>query len=282
MARALVLGIAALAPALASACGQTARDRPESPAAGGAGVGGAGAGGFAGMTGNAGTAGSADMAGSAGTSALLPAVTECTQYCENLQYRLPGALCEDWNREGWEPEFCGVQFNIRSCPDYCRSVYETVSPACAAVLPPVVRCVAPTYALPSPPSLDECWLGDCRDQLYTMTSACYGLREQLDAARAIWAASGVGDYQLQYDTGTNVQVVVRAGSEPVVTPPDAVAWTVPALFERIESTLDIPGSAPRALYDPFLGYVTYWELLRGCEESPRDGLWGIAVTPLGP
>jgi hypothetical protein len=208
-------------------------------------------------------------------------VTDCTQYCENLNYRLPGALCEDWNREGWEPEFCGMEFNIRSCPDYCRSVYETVSPACAATLPPVIHCVAPTYALPSPPSLDQCWLGECRHQLYTMTSACYGLREQLEAARATWEAAGLAEYRLLYSWGadTKAEVLVQAGGKLVVTPPEATAWTVPQLFDEVQRYLDGPGTAPQARYDAELGYPLSVVRLQSCSE-PSEGVTGIEVTPL--
>lgn len=213
------------------------------------------------------------------TAGALSPVAECEQFCEALAYRLPGALCEDWNRPGWEPAFCNVSGRL-SCADYCGNVYETVSPACADTLPPVIRCVAPTYASVAPPSLGECWLEDCRDQLYTMTSACYGLREKLTSARATWAASGVSDYQLQYDwNGAKAEVTVRVGSEPVVTPPDAVAWTVLKLFDEVERYLDTPGVAPGVTYHPVLGYALELTRQQGCAD-PADGVFGIEVAPV--
>jgi hypothetical protein len=276
MARALLLGIVALA--LAGACGQTARDRPESSAVGGAGAGGSAAGA------TPGGAGAGQIAGSGGAGGALPALSDverCEQYCETLAYRLPGAFCEDWNGEGWEPEFCGVQLNM-SCADYCTKVYETVSPACAATLLPAIRCVAPTYANIAPPRVDpDCWLRDCRDPLYTMTSACYGLREKLAAARARWDASGIVEYQLQFYWGVDVraQVLVQVGSEPTVTPPDAPAWTVPKLFDEVQRILDGPGTAPAATYHADLGYVVELARQQGCLENP-DRVMDVEVTPL--
>jgi hypothetical protein len=113
-----------------------------------------------------------------------------------------------------------------------------------------------------------------------MTSACYGLREKLVAARALWAASGIGDYRLGYGAdGGRVEVLVRAGSEPAVTPPGAFAWTVPALFDEVERYLSEPGVAPDATYDAQLGYVAQLTRQEGCEPWAQ-GVAGVEVEPL--
>lgn len=261
-----MLGLMALLGS--AACGNTKRD----PAGWMAVAGGA--------AGAAGTSTSAGVAGEGGAAEPVSPVTECNRYCEALPYRLPAALCEDWNRPGWEPQFCGL--GNRSCADYCDTLYKTVSPECAATLPPVVRCVAPTYSsLAAVPTLDECWLRECRDQLYTMTSACYGLREKLDAARALWEQSGVAEYRLSYDAGGSekVEVLVRAGSEPAVTPPGAFAWTVPKLLDEVERYLNEPGVAPDAIYDEQLGYVVRLARLQGCDLLGQV-VGGVEVEPL--
>jgi hypothetical protein len=286
MVRAL-LGIVALVGA--SACGQTERDLPSwatrSGAPGVAGIAGVGSVAWGGAgSGGASAAGasSGGLAGTGGSSALSEAVAECEHYCETLTYKLPTALCEDWHRPQWDPQFCHLVGPFPTCADYCREVYDTVTPECAPTLAPVIRCVSHTYASVSVPT-GECWLKDCRDLLFTMTSACYGLQEKLAAARATWAASGIVDYQLQYDLGIDLkaQVVVRAGSDPVVTPADAVAWTVPKLFDAVEGALTQPGVAPDPVYDADLGYVVGWRLLVGCVEG-SGGASGIEVTPLNP
>ena len=241
-----------------------------------AGSGGASAGSGGASAGSAGTPTSAGAAGQGGAPEPTP-VEQCNTYCEGLQYRLPAALCEDWNGPGWEPEFCGV--DSTSCADYCDTLYETVSPECALTLPPVIRCVAPTYADSGLP-IEACWLRDCRHHLYTMTSACYGLREKLVAARALWAASGIGDYRLSYGAdGEQVEVLVRAGSEPTVTPPGAFAWTVAALFDEVERYLSEPGVAPDATYDQQLGYVVQLRRQEGCDPWPQ-AVSGVEVEPL--
>ena len=243
---------------VASACGHTEHQSPAAmPSSGG--------GGASGLAGTAGLAGTGGLAGMGGSSQVASAVTECEQFCETLDYRLPQALCEDWNRPGWEPPFCDLEPRA-SCADYCREVYEAVSPTCAESLQPVMRCVAPSYASGV---ITSCWLADCRFELFNMTSACYGLREKLAAARATWAASGVVDYRLTYDgeNGGKADVVVREGSEPVVTPTDAIAWTVPKLFDEVERTLNEPGVAPIVLYDAKLGYVVALARQEGCSEG---------------
>jgi hypothetical protein len=268
MPKMLLLGIAALVAG--TACGQTARDQPRPMAAGG------GAGSFA-LDGSAGhvmgTAGGGSagqvadtpgVGGNDGTSSVRSAVAECENYCGALMYLLPAALCEDWTRDGWDPEFCGVDTET-SCADYCTHVYETISTACAAALPAAIRCVAPTYATGIIPA-DPCWYRDCSNQLYTVTSACYGLRERLAAARALWGASGIAEYDLQYGLpgGGKADIEVRAGGEVVAAPPDAVAWTVPKLFDEVERYLHTPGVAPAVTYDAKLGYVVSLGSLQGC------------------
>lgn len=245
------------------ACGNVARDE-----------GGMGSGGARGSWAASGAPGT----GAPGKSSLQTAVAECEQFCETQPYRLPGALCEDWNRPGWDPEFCQLSGETESCADYCSMVYQTVNPACAAVLPAAIRCVAPTYASLTLPA--QCWLHECRNELYTMTSACYGLQRQLAAARATWAASGVSDYELDYviDAGSEVRVVVNGSNPPVVTPAHASAWTVPLLFDAVEHDLQSPGVTPSVAYDPALGYVVSLALLQGCEQPST--LQVLAVVPL--
>jgi hypothetical protein len=281
----------------AAACGKTSSEEGQA-VPGGAGAGGAEAGAFSGA--GLGTAGSsagpnaggasgsgAATAGSnaggatpaAGASSIQSAVAECQRYCESLNYRLPQALCEDWNRPGWDPQFCHRQDSFdESCADYCKNVYESLSPACAAVLPAAIRCVAPVYANLTLPA--GCWLSECRAPLYTMTSACYGIQDSLAAARAKWEASSVADYELDYesDSDEDTQVLVRAGSAPVATPATAFAWTVPLLFDEVERRLHEPGVAPNVIYDSALGYVTRLGQLQLCEEKTIIG--GVRVAPL--
>lgn len=282
------LSLAMMALMAASACGRTEREPLGSPELSGASGGAAtsnggssggltGSSGLAGMGGLVGTSGLTSMGGS---SQVQSAVSECEQYCETLDYRLPQALCEDWNRTGWEPPFCHLDPSA-PCADYCREVYEAVSPTCAELLQPVIRCVAPSYAKPF---ITSCWLAECRYQLFTMTSACYGLQEKLAAARAAWEASRVIDYDLTYDWGgrdpRKAQVVVRAGREPVVTPADATVWTVPQLFDEVERSLHQPGSAPVVTYDAELGHVVDLRLLeQGCDGGSTL-VTGVAVAPL--
>lgn len=222
--------------------------------------------------------GTGGLGGNPGASTPGP-LEECEQFCETLEYRLPRALCEDWNRPGWDPEFCHVG-NTSDCSDYCAAVYGTVSPQCAAMLPAVIRCVAPTYATITVPRLSECWLEDCRDLLFTMTSACYGLRQQLEAARAAWSANGITDYELRYDSDGESQatVEVRAGAAPSVTPDGSTAWTVPELFDEVERLLGTPSVAPGATYDAELGYVM--SLIREQDCDPAQVVSGVDVTPL--
>jgi len=113
-----------------------------------------------------------------------------------------------------------------------------------------------------------------------MTSACYGLEERLDAARAAWQASGVTDYQLTYDRSgdAKVQVVARTGSEPVVTPTDAFAWTVPKLFDEVERALHDPGVAPVVRYDATLGYVVDLGREEGCNGATKQ-VTAVEVAP---
>lgn len=284
MDRAGLLGIVALVGA--SACGETERSphgflTPKQLGAGGA----AGAAGVAGASGAAALAGMAPVAGAAGSIAkpefdVGAAVDECIQYCEALPYRLPSALCEDWNHPPWNPQFCHRDLP-GPCLDYCNELYGVVSPDCAETLPAVIRCVAPQYESTSINVSSDCWLKDCRDPLFTMTSACYGLREQLDAARSVWGASGIVEYDLQYDLGDGavIRVEVRAGADPVVTPVDATPWTVPGLFDRVETYLEAPGMAPSVAYDPALGFPTYVGHYQGCN-SPYDDVQGVTVAPL--
>jgi hypothetical protein len=114
-----------------------------------------------------------------------------------------------------------------------------------------------------------------------MASACYGLQEKLAAARATWQASRVVDYQLTYDRGdgVKVRVLVRAGSEPTVNPADAVAWTVPKLFDEVEHALREPGVTPSVSYDANLGYVVALAREMGCA-PPSAQVTDIEVAPL--
>jgi hypothetical protein len=204
-------------------------------------------------------------------------VAECQRFCEMPYNRLPQALCEDWNRPGWEPPFCQLD-PTAPCADYCSQVYQGLSPECAAALQPAIRCVAPEYAKGV---ITACWLADCRDLLYTMTSACYGLQEKLAAARATWQASRVVDYDLSYDRedGVKVHVAVRANQEPVAMPAGSVAWTVPTLFDKVDQYLHQFGFAPDVQYDANLGYVVEVVARLRCDES-LDRVRGIQVAPL--
>jgi hypothetical protein len=277
MVRVLVLGLVSLF--VVGACGETEREPHASSAFAGTSTGGTSAN-LAGSATAAPQAGTTAAGGAGGTSALTNAIAECVHYCDTLEYNLPTALCEDWNRPGWDPEFCHLDPGT-SCNDYCTTVYETVQPDCARTLPAVIRCIAPTYQGVGVPAASECWLEDCRSQLFNMTSACYGLREKLAAARATWAASGVTDYELQYSLsqGMTAKVAVRSGSEPTVTPPDAIVWTVPELFDHVESYLNQLDTTAKAEYDPTLGYVVSVVGLQGCTESP-NGVGEVVVTPL--
>jgi hypothetical protein len=247
-----------------------------SGAGAGAGAGGRGAG-FAGGTSSGGSGGLTGAGVAGGVSPVPPAVAECEQYCETMSYRLPQALCEDWRTPEWEPPFCKVD-TAQSCTDYCNEVYDGLTSECAALLRPVIRCVAPIYAAGV---ISPCWLAECRPELYSLTSACYGLEEKLAAARAAWQASGVVDYQLTYASSNdlNVRVVVRAGSQPTVAPVNATAWTVPQLFEEVERYLREPGLTPYVTYHADLGHVVDLSLMQGCAEaSPL--LYNAEVAPL--
>lgn len=284
---------------LVSACGQTERENRAPVLVGGAGASGSaaglgshepgGMGGLAGISGLAGVgglattgglAGIAGLTGMGGLSQVQSAIIECEQYCETSPYRLPAALCEDWNHPGWDPPFCQVG-GATPCAEYCSSVYEALTSECAALLPAVIRCVAPTYAEEVVVPTADCWLRDCRAQLFSMTSACYGLREKLAEARAVWQKSEVVDYQLSYDGGDagRARVVVRGGSEAVVTPRDAIPWTVPELFDEVERYLQEPGVAPQVTYDADLGYVVALVRQEGCTESSVR-VSGTEVAPL--
>jgi len=246
---------------------------------GGASSGGVSSGGVSSGGVSSGGVSSGGLAGMGTGGSSQSAVAECEQYCETLDYLLPGALCEDWSPLDSSPSFCDVFFTT-SCADYCSRVYDTVTPACAAVLPAAIRCVAPTYVTGLIPPLNPCLWAECRHELYSMTSACYGLQEQLAGARATWQMSGVVDYRLNYDWDDDVraEVIVRAGSEPAVTPADAIAWTVPKLFDEVERTLQEPGGAPRVTYHADLGYVVRLAREHGCTRSGRVS--GVEVVPL--
>lgn len=265
-----------------SACGRVEQERFEPMAMGGTSAGGTSAGG-ASAGGASGAGSSSEPAGSGGLMQLPSALADCQRYCETLAYRLPQALCEDWHRPEWgRAQFCDVwTMPQASCADYCSDVYEAVTPECAAVLGPAIRCVAPTYSSASLPVVGTCWMAECRPQLFTMTSACYGLRERLAAARATWQASGVVDYQLTYgrDSDPAVQVTVRAGREPVVSPANAFAWTVPKLFDAVERALHEPEIMPSVSYDANLGYVVALSIEVSCGQ-PNSRITGVEVAPL--
>lgn len=275
MVRVLVLGLSC--SLVLSACGETEREQGPSAAFAGTSASLAGSGGAPAQAGQAGVG----SVGAGGTSTVAAAVAECVHYCDTLEYRLPAALCEDWNRAGWDPQFCHLGPTM-GCNDYCTQVFDTVQPACAETIPAVMRCVSPTYEQLGVPPADQCWLKDCRTELFTMTSACYGLREKLAAARAAWDASGITDYELSYWFGEDVtaRVTVRSGSEPTVMPANLVAWTVPKLFAEVQRYLDEPGSTAKAEYDPQLGYVVSLGVERGCEENPIGVASQVTVTPL--
>ena len=270
------LGLLALIAA--TACGQTERKTASMTTGSGGedGSGGEGGGGSGGSSSSGGDAGGVVSTG--GSSPTPSAVAECQKYCEMPSNRLPQALCEDWNRRGWEPPFCQLD-PAAPCADYCSQVYETVSPACGAALQAVIPCVAPYYA--KGVITPSCWLADCRYLLFTMTSACYGLQEKLAAARATWQASGVVEYDLAYDQqdGMKAHVAVRANKEPEVTPTGAFAWTVPKLFDNVEYYLHQPGVAPDVNYDTDLGYVLNVVVRHGCDET-FGRVSGIQVAPL--
>lgn len=75
------------------------------------------------------------------------------------------------------------------------------------------------------------------------------------------------------------QVVVRAGSEPAVTPADAIAWTVPKLFDEVERYLNEPGVAPSVSYEGDLGYVVDLVRQEGCR-GDYVRVRGTEVAPL--
>jgi hypothetical protein len=113
-----------------------------------------------------------------------------------------------------------------------------------------------------------------------LTSACYGLQKTLAEARATWQASGVVDYQLTYSQfNVKAQVAVRAGLEPVVTPSNATAWTVPKLFDAVDHYLDLAAGYPRITYDAELGYVVGLSYFESCNQS-EEVVSGVEVAPL--
>lgn len=271
------LGIVALVAA--AACGQTEHGplRPvmTGPAAAGEGVGGTASSGSA-TVGDPGDAGGNGLAGMGGLAPVQSAVAECQRYCETLNYRLPQALCEDWNDPAWDPPYCHMD-PMTSCGEYCTEVYQTVTPQCAALLAPVIRCVAPVYASGE---LSTCFLGECHKELFALTSACYGLQKTLAEARATWQASSVVDYQLTYSQfNMKAQVVVRDGLEPVATPSNANPWTVPKLFDAVDYYLNLAAGYPRITYDAKLGYVVGLSYFEDCDRS-EEVVSGVEVTPL--
>jgi hypothetical protein len=157
-------------------------------------------------------------------------------------------------------------------------VYQTVSPECAALLEPAIRCVAPVYASGA---LTPCWLGECYPELAALASGCYGLKEQLAAARARWQATGVVDYRLRYDLRADekAEIVVLGGLVTAVTPADAFAWTVPLLFDLVDHDLVQPGGIPRVTYDADLGYVVESSRLERCSHNVPL-VSGVEVAPL--
>jgi hypothetical protein len=262
--------VAALAVA---GCGQTEHGTTGAGPAG-EDSGGAGSGGSASL-GAAGGAGVSGLAGM-GSFSQQSAVDECQRYCELPINRLPQALCEDWNKSAWDPPFCDLDPS-KPCAEYCNDVYQTVTPQCAALLAPVIRCVAPVYASGE---LKPCFLSECYRELSALTSACYGLQKTLAEARATWQASGVVDYQLTYSRpSVEAEVTVRAGLEPMVTPANATALTVPLLFDLVDHYLDGSVGYPTITYDADLGYVRSLSIFQGCQQS-FDEVSAVEVAPL--
>jgi hypothetical protein len=157
----------------------------------------------------------------------------------NDQYSLPGAFCEDWRFPSHEltPAFCGP-VDASGCDGLCEARLSLVSEACHDALRDAVSCAARSGEYSSLQVPATCFLEACYPVLFRVSSECYGLREDLEAQRAIWdSAAGGANYTFVYSGVATVSVVGSVATvtegEPIGDPP-----TMSDLFDRIELELD--------------------------------------------
>jgi hypothetical protein len=224
----------------------------------------AGAGGF-GQVGGAGASGSG---GYGGAGVPLTDAEVCADACAQTRFILPNALCEDWRFPDDEhvAEYC-LPVETLECTERCEQQLGAVSPACNAALHRAIPCVARTDLYQEGPIPFGCIFKECTGMLVRVSAACNGLLRELARARELWASAGSDSYSYKLSTaGSVVDIVVENGVASAVggTPTDVP--TIPALFDRIERSLEVVTSS--VTYDATLGYPREAiERSSGCEDT---------------
>jgi hypothetical protein len=86
-----------------------------------------------------------------------------------------------------------------------------------------------------------------------LSAGCNGLLQELARARELWASAGSGSYSYQLSTAASVlDIVVKDGVASAVEETPTSVPTIPALFDRIEDSLEFTASG--VTYDAMLGY----------------------------
>jgi hypothetical protein len=209
----------------------------------------------AGGSSQVGGAGAAGSGGSAGAGVPLTDAEVCADACAQSRYVLPNALCEDWRFPDDEhvAEYC-LPVETFECLELCEHELGAVSPACNAALHRALPCVARSdlYHGGALPPLG-CLFQECTGLLMKLSAACNGLLQELARARELWASAGSDSYSYQLSTASSVlDIVVKDGVASAVEGTPTNVPTIPALFDRIEDSLEF--AASRVTYDAMLGY----------------------------
>jgi hypothetical protein len=243
---------------------------------GGSGVGGSGVGG-SGVGGSSAGGAGATAGGSGEAGAPLTDADVCADACAQTRHPLPNALCEDWQFPDHEyvAEYC-VPVSSSDCAGRCEEQLGAVSAACNAALHHAIPCVARTDLYQNGGIHFDCLFQECTRLLLDVSAECNGLRQELAAARERWQAAGSDSYSFTLTAGVSVAtIVVTDGEASVVEGTLTDPPTIPALFDRLEDSLEfIPASAT---YDPALGYpVEAHTPAPGC--APPEAGFSFAVT----
>jgi hypothetical protein len=302
MVKGIALALTGLVLSGAGACGRSQRtqeleggggDEESSGTGGGGASGNMATGGSAGSASDAGRAGAggssqvggagaAGSGGSAGAGVPLTDAEVCADACAQSRFVLPQALCEDWRFPDDEhvAEYCRLPVETFECLELCEQQLGAVSPACNAALHRALPCVARSdlYHGDALPPLG-CLFQECTGLLMKLSAACNGLLQELARARELWASAGSDSYSYHLSTAaSDLDIVVQDGVASAVAGTPTNVPTIPALFDRIEDSLEFTASS--VTYDKVLGYPREVVVRSsGCMgEADYSSAYSFAVT----